>query len=156
MIEDAVLKRRLRRPGDLARFASAILAIVVVTLLGFIAQSTTSGIDQDITHGAHRLPSVLLVAASLVSGFGALMLPAIATADLVVRRRTRQLIESIGAFLASIIFLTVAGWAITKFGNDRFIAVFAGSAKNVDTVPFNIMLGGLAGFSTVARLMSRF
>ena len=155
VIEEAVLKRRLRRPADLARFASAILGVAAVTLLGYVAQSTTSGIDQDITHGANRLPSVLLVAASLVSGFGALMLPVFATADLMVRRRTRQLIESIGAFLAAVLLLSLETWAINKFGSDRLIAVFSGTSKTTIAVPFNIMLGGLAGFTTVARLMSR-
>ena len=155
VIEDAVLKRRLRRPADLARFASAALGIVAVSLLAYVAQSTTSGLDQDITQGANRLPSVLLVAASLVSGFGALTLPVFATADLLVRRRTRQLIESIGAFLATLLFLSLASWAVTKFGSDRLIAVYAGNSKNQNAVPFNIMLGGLASFSTVARLMSR-
>ena len=155
VIEEAVLKRRLRRPADLARFASAILGIAAVTLLGYVAQSTTSGIDQDITHGANRLPSILLVAASLVSGFGALMLPVFATADLMVRRRTRQLIESIGAFLAAVLLLSLETWAINKFGSERLIAVFSGTSKTKTGVPFNIILGGLAGFTTVARLMSR-
>ncbi len=68
MIEDAVLDRRLRRPGDLARFALALLFITVTGLLSYLAQETTTGIGQDISQGANRLPSFLLLLASFISG----------------------------------------------------------------------------------------
>ena len=76
VIEDAVINRRLRRPADLARFAFTVFAIVIVGLLAFLAQSTTTGIDQDIAQGANRLPSAIILITNLVSGFGALIFPA--------------------------------------------------------------------------------
>lgn len=155
VIEDAVLERRLRRPADLARFAAVGAAIAGVTLLAYVAQSTTSGIDHDITQGANRLPAFVLLVASLVSGIGALLLPAFSIIDLIIRQRTRQLIESIGALLVTVILLSVTSWALVKFGSDRLLGAFAGATKRADAVPFNIMLSGLAAFTTVARMMSR-
>ena len=70
MIEDAVLERRLRRPGDLARFAVAIVSILVAGILSYLAQETATGIGQDISSGANRLPNIILLLASFVSGFG--------------------------------------------------------------------------------------
>lgn len=155
MIEDAVLERRLRRPGDLARLVGALLGIVVVGFLAYIAQSTTTGIDQDIVQGANRLPSILHIAASFVSGFGSLTLPVFGTLDLLVRRRTRQLIEAIGGLLATLVLLSVASWAIIRLGNDRVLLAMAGTTDPSAAVTFNLVLGGLAAFSTVSRFMSR-
>ena len=155
VIEDAVLERRLRRPGDLVRLAGALGAIAIVGLLAYIAQSTTTGIEQDITQGANRLPDLLHIAASFVSGFGSLTLPVFATLDLLVRKRTRQLLESIGGLLAALLILSLASWVITRFGNDRLLMAMSGTNDRNEAVLFNLVLGGLAAFSTVARFMSR-
>ena len=155
VIEDAVLERRLRRPADLARFAAVVATLAGVTLLAYVAQSTTSGISQDITQGAHRLPGALLLASSLVSGTGALLLPLFSIIDLLVRRRTRQLIESIGALLVTVLILSVTSWALITFGSDRLLGAFAGAVARAHANPFNILLSGLAAFTTVSRMMSR-
>ena len=60
VIEDTVLDRRLRRPGDLARFAFTLIAIAAVALLAYVAQSTTTGIEKDIYQGARRLPAAII------------------------------------------------------------------------------------------------
>lgn len=155
MIEDAVLERRLRRPGDLARFAVAIAAIVAAGLLSYLAQSTASGIGQDITQGANRLPSLLLLVASFVSGLGALVYPAAVSLDLLFRRRTRQLIESIAGLLITVLILTFATWTLLKLDSERLLLAFAGTTDVATAVPFNYLIGGLAALTTVARTMSR-
>lgn len=155
VIEDAVLERRLRRPGDLVRLAGALVAIAIVGLLAYIAQSTTTGIGQDITQGANRLPSFLQIAASFVSGFGSLTLPVFGALDLLVRRRTRQLFESVGGLLAALLLLSLASWAILQFGSDRLLLAMSGTTDREAAVTFNLVIGGLAAFSTVARFMSR-
>jgi len=147
--------KRLRRPGDLARGALALVIIAIVGLLAYVAQSTTSGIDQDITAGASRLPTFLILIANLVSGFGALVFPLVAGVDLVIRKRGRQLIESIGGLLITMLTLSLASWSLVRFGSDRLIMAFAGTKNHSTAVPFNILIGGLASLTTVARLMSR-
>jgi len=155
VIEDAVINRRLRRPADLARFAFTIFAIVAVALLAYVAQSTTTGIDQDISQGANRLPAPIILITNLVSGFGALIFPAAAALDLLIRKRTRQLVESIAALLVTVVILTASSWALIQLGSERLLLTFAGTTDPTTAVPFSIVVGGLAAFTTVARIMSR-
>ena len=155
VIEDAVIDRRLRRPADLARFAFTVIAIVIVGLLAFLAQSTTTGIDQDIAQGATRLPAPIILITNLVSGFGALIFPAAAALDLLIRKRTRQLVESIAALLVTVVILSVSSWALIQSSSDRLLLAFAGTTDPATAVPFSIVVGGLAAFTTVARIMSR-
>jgi len=155
VIEDAVIDRRLRRPGDLVRFAFTIFAIVVVGLLAYVAQSTTTGIDQDISQGATRLPAPIILITNLFSGFGALVFPVAAALDLLIRKRARQLFESIVALLVTVVILSVTSWALIQSGFERLLLAFAGTTDPDTAVPFSIVVGGLAAFITVARLMSR-
>lgn len=155
VIEDSVVTGRLHRPGDLARLLLALLLLVSIASLAYLAQSTTSGLDEDITKGANRLPAALLIAASLVSGFGTLLFPAVAAIDLIVRRRPRQFIESISALLTTLVMLSLASWVLTTYGNSRLLFAFAGPVERSLAAPLNLVLGGLAAFVTVARLMSR-
>lgn len=155
VIEDAVLDRRLRRPADLARFAFTVFGIVIVGLLAYVAQSTTTGIDQDIEEGANRLPGIIILITNLVSGFGALVFPAAAALDLLIRKRTRQLVESIAGLLTTVLILSLSSWALIQAGLDRLLLTFAGTTDPTAAVPFSIVVGGLAAFTTVARIMSR-
>ena len=155
VIEDAVLDRRLRRPGDLARFAIALLVILAAGLLSYLAQETATGIGQDITQGANRLPSVLLRLASFVSGLGALLFPAAVSLDLILRRRARQLLESISGLLITVLILSLATWALIKIDSERILLAFAGTTDPNVAVPLNLLIGGLSAFITVSRTMSR-
>jgi len=155
VIEDAVIDRRLRRPADLVRFAFTVFAIVIVGLLAYVAQRTTTGIDQDIVQGANRLPAPVILITNLVSGFGALIFPVAAALDLLIRKRARQLVESIAALLVTVVLLSVSSWALIQSGLDRLLITFAGTNDPESAVPFSIVVGGLAAFTTVARIMSR-
>ena len=155
VIEDAVLDRRLRRPADLARFAFTLLALVIVGLLAYVAQSTATGIDQDIAQGANRLPNPVILITNLVSGFGALIFPAAAALDLLIRKRTRQLVESLAGLLATVLILSTASWALIQSDSDRLLLAFAGTTDPATAVAFSVVVGGLAAFTTVARIMSR-
>jgi len=155
VIEEGVLNRRLHRPADLGRFATVIIAIVAVGLLAYIAHRTTSGIDQDITHGANTLPRLLILAANIVGGLGAIVFPAAISIDLLARRRGRQLIEAIGGMLLTVLLLSLATSALVRFGSDRLLHSFAGVGPRASAQPFNLLLGGLSTLVTVARLMSR-
>ena len=155
VIEEGVLNRRLHRPTDLVRFITVSISIAAVGLLAYVAHRTTTGIDQDITQGANTLPAALILLANIVSGFGAIVFPAAVAIDLVARRRGRQLIESLGGMLLTMVVLALATWALVRFGSDRLLSSFAGASTRATAKPFNILLGGLATLVTVARLMSR-
>ena len=155
VIEDAVLDRRLRRPGDLARFFVAILSIFAAGLLSYLAQGTASGIGQDISQGANRLPGVILLIAGFISGLGALLFPFLTALDLILRRRARQLIEAIAGLLITVTILSFATWLLETINSDRLLLAFAGTIDVNAAAPFNLLIGGLAALITVARVMSR-
>jgi uncharacterized membrane protein YbhN (UPF0104 family)/tRNA A-37 threonylcarbamoyl transferase component Bud32 len=155
VIEDAVIDRRLRRPADLVRFAGATASIAGVALLAYVAHRTTSGIDQDLTHGATTLPHVIILLAGVVRALGFLLFPLAVALDLVFRRRGRQLVEAVGGMLATIALLQLANFLINTGASPRLIAAFAGTANKNAQDPLNFLLGGLAALITVARLMSR-
>ena len=155
VIEDTVLDRRLRRPADLARFAFTLIALAAVALLAYVAQSTTTGIEQDIYQGASRLPAAIILITNLISGLGTLIFPAVVALDLLVRKRPRQLMESVGGLLVSVLILSVISWALIQSGSERLLLAFAGTTDPLTAVPFNAVVGGLAAFTTVSRIMSR-
>ncbi len=155
VVEDSVLDRRLRRPADIARAAFALLAITGVGLLAYVAHQTTSGIDQDISIGANRLPAALIFLANLVSGFSVLVFPGLASIDLLVRRRARQLVEAFGGLFLTALVLTLASWLLVRFGSNRLLVSFSGTTNLDKANPFNVLLGGFSSFITVSRMMSR-
>lgn len=155
VIEDAVIDRRLRRPGDLARFATGLALIVATGLLSYLAQETTTGIGQDISQGANRLPNFLLILASFISGLGVLLFPAATALDLLLRKRARQLLEALAGLLIAIGIISISTWSLINLDSERFLLAFAGTTDVQSAVPFNILIGGLAAFITVARTMSR-
>jgi len=155
VIEETVLKQRIRRPSDLVRAGVALISIVGVGLLAYVAHRTTSGIDQDISNGANRLPAAITLAANVVSGLSVIIFPSVVSVDLLIRRRGRQLIEAIGGLLLSVIILTTASWFLVRVGSDRLLSSFAGTVTHKNATPFNMLLGGFAAFITVARMMSR-
>ena len=155
VIEDTVLDRRLRRPGDLARFAFTLIAIAAVALLAYVAQSTTTGIEKDIYQGARRLPAAIILITNLISGLGTLIFPAVVALDLLIRKRPRQLMESVGGLLVSVLILSLITWALIQSGSERLLLAFAGTTDQFTAVPFNAVIGGIAAFTTVSRIMSR-
>lgn len=155
VIEDAVIDRRLRRPGDLARFALALFFIAATGLLSYLAQETTTGIGQDISQGANRLPSFLLLLASFISGLSILLFPAVTAVDLLLRKRARQLLESLAGLLLAVGILSVSTWTLVSLDSERLLLAFAGTTDVTVAVPFNVLIGGFAAFITVSRTMSR-
>ena len=155
VIEDTVLDRRLRRPADLARFAFTLIALAGVAFLAYVAQSTTTGIEQDIYQGASRLPAAIILITNSISGLGTLIFPAIVALDLLIRKRPRQLMESVGGLLISVLILSLFSWVLVQSGTERLLLAFAGTTNPLSAVPLNAVIGGLAAFTTVSRIMSR-
>src|SRR5262249_19853975 len=72
VIEDGVVRRRIRRPLDLARFVLAVVIAAAIVLLAYFATSTTEGLDTDIATGASLLPSFVVLALNIIGGIGIL------------------------------------------------------------------------------------
>ncbi len=154
IIYDGAIKKRIRRPLDLARFAVAISLVLGTIALGYFATSTTAGLDTDIEGGVALLPSLVVLALNVVGGIGSLGLPIAGSISLIVRRRLRQLFDSLVVLFLAVTVLSIVSIVIGGLDNPRLLIAMAGSTSsaNGSTAP---ILGGILAFITVARLMSR-
>jgi len=154
VIEDGVVLKRIRRPLDLARFVTALLAIAGIVLLVYLATSTTIGIDQDIAGGVNRIPQLGLVILSSLGTLGLIALRGAGSIDLLVRHRPRQLRDSLIALLLAVVIMFATVAIITTYASDRLLVALAGTAGPAAR-PLDGLLTGLVAFLTVARVMGR-
>ncbi len=153
VIDDGAFSRRVRRPVDFARFVVALFSIAGVLFLATVALSTFSGIDQDVADSAAKLPDVVSVALSSISGFGQFILPTTVAVHLLLRRRGVLLLEAVGAFILSAVLIAFATNA-ARFGSEDFWFALAGTLDR-DTEPLQPLLAGVFAFITVPRLRGR-
>lgn len=154
VIEDDVVKKRLRRPWDIVRFLLALILIGVVLSAAYVATATTAGIGKDVQSVSSDLPDFVVYILDLVGLAGLLLLPASAAIYLFSHSRRRQLLEATIALVVATTVLLIASFAILHLGSDRFIAMLAEPNEAVQA-PLVPLLGGLLAFVTTARLMSR-
>ncbi|MDP2014501.1 MAG: lysylphosphatidylglycerol synthase transmembrane domain-containing protein, partial [Actinomycetota bacterium] len=108
----------------------------------------------DLSTGARLLPSLVILVLNVVGGIGTLGLPIAASISLVLRKRLRQLLDSLLASLFTIVFLTLLAMFVSRIDSPRLLTALTGAASSggASTAP---ILGGLIAFITVARLMGR-
>lgn len=154
VIEDGVVPTRVRRPGDLVRFTIAVLVTAAVVVLGWLATSTTAGIDSDISAGVSLLPSFVVLTLNIVSGLGILGLPIALAVWLIVRKRSRQLFDALVGLLATVVVLSIVSAIVSEIDSPRMLTALAGST-NPNSASTTPILGGLVAFVTIARAMGR-
>ncbi len=154
VIDDGAIKKRIRRPLDLARFAVAIALAVGTIALGYFATSTTAGLDTDLESGVALLPSLIVLALNIIGGIGSLGLPIAGSIRLILRRRFRQLFDALVALFLAVTVLSIASIVIGNLDNTRLVVAMAGSTSSTNGSAAPI-LGGILAFITVARLMGR-
>ncbi|HAN71910.1 MAG TPA: hypothetical protein DCQ36_10055 [Actinobacteria bacterium] len=154
VIEDQHIPRRVRRPLDLARFVLALAITAAIILIAYFASDTAAGLDSDIETGASLLPSILVLILNIIGGIGTLGLPIAVAVALIIRRRMRQLFDSLVALFIGVVVLTAVSWGISTLDLPALLLALAGStsASAATTTP---ILGGLVAFLTVARTMGR-
>ncbi len=151
VIEDGVITRRVRRPVDLFRLVAALLGIAAVLAVATIALSTFSGIDEDVASSAAKLPAVIALALSTISGFGQFVLPLVITFALLNAKRARLLGESIAAFVAASVVIALMINFARDLGSQDFWYALSGTLDR-DAVPLQPLFAGVVAFVTVARL----
>ena len=156
MVEEGFFRSRLRRPRDLLGAVLALVIAALVVILAVAAEQTVIAIDDDIADAQRSLPDIIWGLLSALAGLGVVMLPLVAAVSMLVRRRGRQLIESVAAMTTAAIVLTLISTAVRDSGYDTLYAALTGAPIDADLAyPTNPLLGGLVAFVTVARLMSR-
>ena len=88
---------RARRPADLLALLFALVVLFVAVGLGAVAVGTANGLEQDLIGAGGALPRLLLRLFGWAGGIGLLVVLVFEGVDLVLRSRTRQLLESVAA-----------------------------------------------------------
>ena len=142
IIDDGAVKKRIRRPLDLARFVVAIALAAGTIALGYFATSTTAGLDTDIEGGVALLPSLVVLALNIIGGIGSLGLPVAGSINLIVRRRFRQLFDALVSLFLAVTVLSVVSIVIGNLDNTRLLIAMAGRPAVLVVLP----LPSLAAF----------
>ncbi len=151
VIEDGVIKKRVRRPSDLLRFALILAGCTGLVLFASILASTISGLDNDVAKSATYLPTWLALPLGALSGVGLLALPIGISVNLAMRRRTIVILESAGGFLLASTVLTALGWYLQTRGTGAMWFALAGT-RDRSVNPLQPFLGGIVAIATVARV----
>lgn len=155
VIEGDVIPRRLRRPADILRFFFAVAVAGLLLGGAFFASATASGLDRDIAQVSTNIPHVLIAIANLVSFAGLLALPVAAAIDLLLRGRSRQLLEAIGIMALTILAVWLLAIWIQAVSSGQMLSALTGRPIPTNVLPLNSSLAGIVAFVTVARLMDR-
>ena len=155
VIEDGVIPRRVRRPIDLLRFATSVVATAAIVAVSYFLTGTSAGIDQDIVNAGGNLPGVIMWLLTAIAAIGVLALPVAAAVDLLIRRRARQLIDAIGASIGAMAVALILTWAVSTFASERLIVAITGVSDPTGRVAVNPIIAALVAFITVARLVGR-
>ncbi|HQR79138.1 MAG TPA: lysylphosphatidylglycerol synthase transmembrane domain-containing protein, partial [Actinomycetota bacterium] len=155
VIEADVIPRRLRRPIDLLRLATAFFASAVILAISYFASAAAAGLESDLTKASGNIPGVIVVAANLIGLLGVLVLPIAAAFDLMIRRRGRMLGEALGGLVVGVLLTSAIAWIITQYANPRLLLTLTGQETPGQLPPLNAILAGLVAFITIARLIER-
>lgn len=145
---------RVRRPLDLVRFAVTSLALAAVTVTARYFAATSVGVDRDLLDASNQMPIVLRLTINVVGGFGIVLLPLAAAIDMLMRRRTRQLVDALGALLLAVAVSLVANQLPSELASGRLTITLIPTPAS-GHLAFVPVLAGLVAFVTVARLLGR-
>jgi uncharacterized protein (TIRG00374 family) len=152
-----VFRSRLRRPRDIVGALLAILGALLIVVVAVTAQATAVAIDDDLATAQRSLPDFIWGTLSALAGLGLVLVPLVSAVALLVRRRGRQLLESIAALTLATTALTLIAALVRDYGSDTLYRALTGSLPGATSLayPTNALLGGMVAFVATARLMSR-
>ncbi len=139
--------RRIRRPLDLVRATSLLLAVLLLVGLGTIGGDTNRGANEDVTRLLSEVPHVFIRLFSTLGAFGALALPVAFIVRELIRGQSRRLAEALLTGLAALAVIE---------GLDRLISLASDSALHdaltragSDVKPLDAYLAALFAFVVV-------
>ncbi len=157
-IVEPALGRRARRPRDFLRFLAVLLTLILLLALGNVAVGTATGLEQDLVSTASGLPRLLLRILTFVGGIGVLVLPIGLGIDLLLRRRSFQLLEAfIAGAIGGVVAYTFRAWLL-HVEPGRLLAVLTKeifSPTLVRTTPVSGLVVALVAFLVIAQIGGR-
>ncbi|MEY9963217.1 uncharacterized protein (TIRG00374 family) [Streptacidiphilus sp. MAP12-16] len=112
-VDEPLLAARVHRPADLIRFLLGVLGIATVFVLASVAQSTTTGLQTDISNGVTKVPSLLTTITGVVSTAAVLIVPLAFAVERLIKRDGLRVADGVlAAVLAHGISLAVDLWVV--------------------------------------------
>ncbi|WP_175607713.1 lysylphosphatidylglycerol synthase transmembrane domain-containing protein [Peterkaempfera bronchialis] len=110
-VDEPLLAARVHRPSDLIRFLAGLLGVIAVFVLANIAQNTTTGIENDITVGATKVPGFFTTVAGFLSSVAVLVVPLAFAVERLIKRDGLRVADGVlAAVLAHGLSLGVDLW----------------------------------------------
>jgi uncharacterized membrane protein YbhN (UPF0104 family)/tRNA A-37 threonylcarbamoyl transferase component Bud32 len=155
VVVEARLPRRARRPADLFRLALAVLLLVLAVTLGAFAVSTSSGLEQDLIQATRGVAKVAVLLGTVASGVGTLAVTVGLSVDLMIRRRTWQLLDALVAATLGIgVAFGLRAW-IVHVQPGRILEALTKVVDGQRTQPIQGLLVAVVAFLTLAGLAGR-
>ncbi len=146
---------RVRRPADLFRLGIALVVLLGGVALGAAAVGTSGAVEQDLAEAVSGLPRLLLTLLSWLGAIGAVLLPFAVGADLLMRRRPLQLVQSLGAAVLGAVLVILLSWAILTGPLDVLQPTLTRANSEGRSAPLDIVIVATLALLTVADVMGR-
>ena len=148
--------QRVRRPADLLALFFALVVLFVAVSLGDVAVGTANGLEQDLIGASGALPGLLQRLFGWAGGIGLLVVLVFQGVDLVLRARTRQLLESIAAAGAgALLALMLQRLVLDGHLGGVLAALTKGLPNGERTSPLDGLLVASVAFFTVSGVGGR-
>ena len=160
VVSEPRLPLRSRRPSDLARLVGSLLLLAIPLVLGSVAVSTSTGLEQDLLRSFDAIrgcTKLVLLLGIYAAGFLLLAVPVGLGLDLLLRRRPWQLLDALIAATVAIAIASALRWWIVHEEPGRVLEVLT---RVVDTTgertqPIQGLLTAIVAFLTLAGLGAR-
>ncbi|RAJ41303.1 uncharacterized protein (TIRG00374 family) [Kitasatospora sp. SolWspMP-SS2h] len=156
-VDEPLLAPRAHRPSDLLRFLAGLFGIIAVFVLAQVAVSTTTGIENDITVNANRIPGVLSKISALVSSIAVLTVPLAFAVERLIKRDGLRVADGV---LASVLAYGVSlgvDWWVAAGAPEEIRNALTQSSPGSDTLtdPVHGYLAPVIAYMTAVGMSSR-
>ncbi|WP_083462652.1 lysylphosphatidylglycerol synthase transmembrane domain-containing protein [Kitasatospora griseola] len=157
-VDEPLLPPRAHRPSDLLRFLAGLLGIIAVFVLAQVAVSTTSGIENDITVNAKRIPDLLSTISALVSSVAVLAVPLAFAVERLIKRDGLRVADGVlASVLAYGVSLGVDWWVAASAPEEirNALTQFPPGHEETLTDPVHGYLAPVIAYMTAVGMSSR-
>ena len=145
--------RRIRRPVDLLRCASAGVGIALLTGVGLLARATATGVETDVVGASRRLPGAALSTLGVAATLALVLLPIALAVRQLLRRQPRRLGEALLTGLLTVIVLGFANGLLRSGGGTQLYDAITMSRPGASHIAaLDAYLAGLAAYATIIDL----
>lgn len=141
--------RRVRRSLDLVRLVGLVLVGLLLIGIGIVARDTSNGANEDLARLLGEVPRVLIRGFSLLTSFGALVVPLAFMVREIVRGQTRRLIEALLTGLLAIAVIEGLDRLVEQFPGSRLYEALTRVGTSGEVRPFDTYLVALLAFVAV-------